>query len=139
MYCQERRAKIRDILEDRPAVSIGELMSELGASHTTVARDLQALADRGDIIRSRGGAMRAAMHHSPARRDPEKRIERLADTAEALLANGKIEEAHTYALLASVRLRLLDLEQDGRTAVDSRSSCSPKGEESKHVPHLAVR
>jgi DeoR/GlpR family transcriptional regulator of sugar metabolism len=52
MYCQERRAKIRDVLEDRPAVSIGELMSELGASHTTVARDLQALADHSEIIRS---------------------------------------------------------------------------------------
>jgi DeoR family fructose operon transcriptional repressor len=48
---------IRGILRDRSGTTLGELVEVLNVSAATVHRDLERLANSGDIIRVRGGAI----------------------------------------------------------------------------------
>lgn len=52
----ERRGLILDHLRRNGAASIQELADSLGASHSTIRRDLEALAAEGYLERSHGGA-----------------------------------------------------------------------------------
>jgi DeoR/GlpR family transcriptional regulator of sugar metabolism len=52
----ERRRRILEILRERGAVRAADLVPELGVSEVTVRRDLEALARRGLLDRSHGGA-----------------------------------------------------------------------------------
>ncbi|HEX5950341.1 MAG TPA: DeoR/GlpR family DNA-binding transcription regulator [Actinomycetota bacterium] len=52
----ERRRRILELLRERGAVRASDLVAELGASEITVRRDLEALARRGLLERSHGGA-----------------------------------------------------------------------------------
>lgn len=59
MIAQERLARIVEIVNDRGAVSVPELMEELDASESTIRRDLLKLDRVGRINKVHGGAMRA--------------------------------------------------------------------------------
>lgn len=52
----QRQALILEFVRGRGAVSIHEIAAQLGASPSTVRRDLQDLTDRGYLERTRGGA-----------------------------------------------------------------------------------
>src|SRR4030067_724338 len=52
----ERRRRILELLRERGAVRASDLVPELGVSEVTVRRDLEALARRGLLERSHGGA-----------------------------------------------------------------------------------
>ena len=52
----ERHRVIRKLVDERSIVSLADLVEILGASEATVRRDIGAMAERGDIIRIRGGA-----------------------------------------------------------------------------------
>jgi len=52
-----RRAKIRQLLNDRGSAGIVELARMFGVSEMTVRRDLAALAEDGQIMRTHGGAV----------------------------------------------------------------------------------
>jgi DeoR family fructose operon transcriptional repressor len=54
----ERQAYILRKLAVRPAISAAELAGELGCSRSTIQRDLRSLAERGEVERQFGGAMR---------------------------------------------------------------------------------
>lgn len=56
MLVDERRAKILQITEASGFISLQRLVSELGASESTVRRDLDFLDAQGHIQRTRGGA-----------------------------------------------------------------------------------
>ncbi len=56
MLPAQRQAFILDVVHERGAVSIQLLSDRLGASYSTVRRDLDELAKRGLIIRNHGGA-----------------------------------------------------------------------------------
>jgi len=56
MIVDERRSKILKIAEELGFVSLQRLVSELGASESTVRRDLEFLDSTGHIQRTRGGA-----------------------------------------------------------------------------------
>lgn len=56
MLPAQRQAFILDVIHERGAVSIQLLSDRLGASYSTVRRDLDELARRGLIIRKHGGA-----------------------------------------------------------------------------------
>jgi len=53
---QLRRAKILELLNQQGQGQIEELASQFGVSGMTIRRDLQDLADRGQVIRTHGGA-----------------------------------------------------------------------------------
>lgn len=52
-----RRRRIAELTEERGAVAIHELCRELNRSEATIRRDIRELGERGQIIRTRGGAM----------------------------------------------------------------------------------
>ncbi|MFO0977618.1 MAG: DeoR/GlpR family DNA-binding transcription regulator [Planctomycetaceae bacterium] len=56
MIVDERRSRILQIAEELGFVSLQRLVSELGASESTVRRDLEFLDASGHIQRTRGGA-----------------------------------------------------------------------------------
>lgn len=53
----ERRRRILELLAERGAVRVAELVELLGVSEFTIRRDLAALAERGAVERSHGGAV----------------------------------------------------------------------------------
>lgn len=55
MIERERHSAILGLLQDKPVVSVAELVTALGASAATVRRDIAALAAGGELRRVRGG------------------------------------------------------------------------------------
>lgn len=60
MLFEERAAKILAILNSRYTASIGVLAAELGASESTIRRDVTELDKQGRLKRIHGGAMKAS-------------------------------------------------------------------------------
>lgn len=58
MLVAERRSRIVEAVRSRGAVTIGELAEELDVSPMTVRRDVELLADAGEVEKVRGGATR---------------------------------------------------------------------------------
>jgi len=56
MLERERHRLIQKVVDERSIVSVGDLVELLGASEATVRRDINAMAERGEIKRVRGGA-----------------------------------------------------------------------------------
>jgi DeoR family transcriptional regulator, fructose operon transcriptional repressor len=57
MLADERRFRIREILEAQRTVSALELTRMLGVTSATIRRDLAVLEDQGLLVRSHGGAV----------------------------------------------------------------------------------
>lgn len=58
MLTQERFGKILEILENKGSATVAELMLALGASESTVRRDLNTLNAEGRLLKVHGGAMK---------------------------------------------------------------------------------
>src|SRR5271169_6804581 len=56
MILDQRRDEILQLIENKGFVSLQELVTKLGASESTVRRDLEYLDGIGQIRRTRGGA-----------------------------------------------------------------------------------
>jgi len=56
MLERERHNLILKLVEERSIVSVGDLLHLLGASEATIRRDINTLAERGEVKRIRGGA-----------------------------------------------------------------------------------
>ena len=56
MILDQRRGEILQLIEQHGFVSLQELVNKLGASESTVRRDLEYLDGIGQIRRTRGGA-----------------------------------------------------------------------------------
>ena len=56
---EERRRRILQLLEEKGRVTVDELVREFGVTTVTVRSDLDALAERGSLQRSHGGAVRS--------------------------------------------------------------------------------
>ena len=63
MLNEERKRKILELTNLKGSISINDLMKELGASESTVRRDLSSLDERGLIKKVHGGAI--ALDESP--------------------------------------------------------------------------
>jgi DeoR family ulaG and ulaABCDEF operon transcriptional repressor len=59
----ERHRLIRKLVDDRSVISVSDLVELLGASEATVRRDINTMAERGDIARIRGGAQSLRPRH----------------------------------------------------------------------------
>jgi DeoR family transcriptional regulator, aga operon transcriptional repressor len=57
MRADERRDRMLAVINDRAFVRVDELSSQFGVSKVTARNDLTVLAERGQILRIRGGAM----------------------------------------------------------------------------------
>src|SRR5690348_16850571 len=65
MLEKERHNLILKLVEERSIVSVGDLLDLLGASEATIRRDINALAERGEVKRIRGGAEAVRPRHQP--------------------------------------------------------------------------
>jgi DeoR family transcriptional regulator, fructose operon transcriptional repressor len=65
MLVDQRREEIMQLIEKHGYVSLHELVSRLGASESTVRRDLEHLDGIGQIRRTRGGAAYTGEHITP--------------------------------------------------------------------------
>lgn len=65
MLERERHHLIQKLVDERSIVSVGELVELLSASEATIRRDINAMAERGEIKRVRGGAEALRPRHRP--------------------------------------------------------------------------
>jgi len=65
MLERERHNLILKLVEERSIVSVADLLDLLGASEATIRRDINTLAERGEIKRIRGGAEAVRPRHQP--------------------------------------------------------------------------
>jgi DeoR family fructose operon transcriptional repressor len=66
-FAPERRERLRDIVRTRRAVRVEDLRAELGVSTATIRRDLDELAEAGQVRRVHGGAVSVDIHPIEAR------------------------------------------------------------------------
>ena len=135
MLEKERHNLILKLVEERSIVSVGDLLDLLGASEATIRRDINALAERGEVKRIRGGAEAVRPRHQPhlvgmpfaMSQDvsvPQKRAIARAAAAlivpgESIIINGgEISRQETYdrTLEADRAFPLLVLDGSGRFA-----------------------
>lgn len=64
MLTEERFAKILSILESMGSVTVQQLMTELGASESTIRRDLNTLDAEGQLTKVHGGAIQKSAGYS---------------------------------------------------------------------------
>lgn len=94
MLIVERRQRILDVTRARGVVSAQDLAAAVGTSEVTIRRDIRAMAEAGQLRRTRGGAMIApALAHEPS--SDEKALEasaekvRIAEVAAGLVTDGQ--------------------------------------------------
>ncbi len=94
MYLEERRQAILNLITDHGRVSVPDLSARFDVSEVTIRADLQALAERGLLVRTYGGAISATYNLQEIsllqRRQqhiPEK--QRIGAAGAALIADGE--------------------------------------------------
>jgi DeoR family transcriptional regulator, ulaG and ulaABCDEF operon transcriptional repressor len=65
MLERERHNLILKLVQERSIVSVSDLLDLLGASEATIRRDINTLAERGEVKRIRGGAEAVRPRHQP--------------------------------------------------------------------------
>jgi DeoR family ulaG and ulaABCDEF operon transcriptional repressor len=65
MLERERHNLILKLVRERSIVSVSDLLDLLGASEATIRRDINTLAERGEVTRIRGGAESVRPRHQP--------------------------------------------------------------------------
>jgi DeoR family transcriptional regulator of aga operon len=58
LLAEERRQKIQDVIDRNGRITVEEIAAKFKVSAVTARADLDVLSDRGDLIRSHGGAVR---------------------------------------------------------------------------------
>jgi DeoR family transcriptional regulator, aga operon transcriptional repressor len=103
----KRRAMILEHIRDQKAASIADLAAALGASASTVRRDLDYLEERGYIERTHGGAV--VQSQAPTRFEPEASIANETagrqKAAIAVVAFGRLSKGQTVLFDASSTVR----------------------------------
>jgi DeoR family fructose operon transcriptional repressor len=88
----ERRQTILQLIEKKGFVSLGQLMDLVGASDSTIRRDLEVLDGSGQIRRTRGGATyvgESLTSFDVRRTKATEQKERIAEAAAALVQTGE--------------------------------------------------
>ncbi|MBA7636115.1 Glucitol operon repressor [subsurface metagenome] len=109
----EREKEIVSLLAEDAAVSVSRLSEQLGVSAVTIRSDLNSLARKGILMRTRGGAF-PAFHPDVIIRQGLKTLEknRIAQAAAALIKDGDtvmIEAGTTISLIARYLLGKRDV------------------------------
>lgn len=92
MLVDERRQTILQVIEKKGFVTLNQLMELVGASDSTVRRDLEVLDGNGQIRRTRGGATyvgESLTSFDVRRTKARKQKERIAEAAAALVQPGE--------------------------------------------------
>src|SRR5437867_3797218 len=98
MIADERRSRMRELIARRGFVSLTELAAELGASESTVRRDLEFLDQAGQIRRTHGGAMAAGEAVSIPGFEERGRAGAVEKRAVGRVAAGMVADGETVLL-----------------------------------------
>ncbi len=98
MIQYERRLRILGLLSDDEVVYLDDLVDALGVSPSTVRRDVAALADAGDVIALRGGAVRRNDRLSELPSATKVQINKAAKNAIAAAAAALVTDGDTIYL-----------------------------------------
>jgi DeoR family fructose operon transcriptional repressor len=96
MLLDQRREEILQLIEKQGFVSLHELVSRLGASESTVRRDLEYLDAIGQIRRTRGGAAYVGEHLTPFEDRHERNLSEKQRIAKAVA--GEIQPGEAILL-----------------------------------------
>ncbi|MGZ8662760.1 MAG: DeoR/GlpR family DNA-binding transcription regulator [Actinomycetota bacterium] len=104
----ERRRHILELLREQGALRASELVAELGVSEITVRRDLEALAGRGLLERSHGGAslpggaspLNPVPEHAATKRAIGRAAAALVQSGETVFLNGGSTTLEVFRHLA---------------------------------------
>lgn len=100
----ERERRILDLLIDNPHIGVSEMSKQLEVSAVTVRSDFDDLAEKGYLIRTRGGALPAFHPEILARQKTNEDVKsRIAAAASLLIDDGDtimIEAGTTTSLIA---------------------------------------
>lgn len=118
----ERHRLIKKLVDERSIVSLADLVEIIGASEATLRRDINSLAERGQITRIRGGAQSRSPRHevhlvgspfklSQGQAAAEKRAigraaAKLINTGDSLIISGGTT---TYAMVEFLPTEGLDI------------------------------
>ena len=109
----EREKKIIDLLTENPHIGVNEMGRLLNVSSVTVRSDFDALAEKGYLIRTRGGALPAFHPDILARQKQRVNLKSaIAKKAASLINNGDtvmIEAGTTTALIGRYLLGKRDV------------------------------
>jgi DeoR/GlpR family transcriptional regulator of sugar metabolism len=94
---EERRQKILDLVSERGYISLAELAQTIGASESTLRRDLDYWDQQGFIRRTHGGAVLHDNHALPALEERASR-ELEEKRAIATVAAGRVRDGDTVLL-----------------------------------------
>lgn len=94
MYLEERRQEILNLVNTHGRVAVADLSAQFDVSEVTIRADLQALAERGLLVRTYGGAISAtyslqelSLLQRRQQHIPEK--QRIGAAGAALIADGE--------------------------------------------------
>lgn len=115
MLAEQRHQHILSRLAKDGALSVAELVRELGVSRETIRRDLRVLAERGLVVTTHGGALSAQRRepdldarqaeHAAAKRAIGLRAAQLVpDGASVVIDSGSTTQALARALMSHRRL-----------------------------------
>src|SRR5215510_8312515 len=118
----ERQRLILRLVHEHSVISVAQLVETLGASEATVRRDINALADAGQIRRIRGGAEALTPRHdahlvgvpfdlnrqvsAPQKRAIARAAAELITDGDSIIINGGTT---TFALVEFLAWRALDI------------------------------
>ena len=112
MLTEERYATILRILEEKKAVTVLELTQALGASESTVRRDLTALHQSGRLYKVYGGATAIDNSYTAAEDDMSTKRELYAEEKTAIARKAaSLVKPHDFVYLdaGSTTVRLIDI------------------------------
>jgi len=102
MLIVERQQRLLDMLRDKRSAELDDLAEALGVSSSTVRRDLDALAQRGLVERTHGGAVFRDTPGPPEPRQPTlfaRMTERIAEKQAIGRAAASLVQPHMTVLL----------------------------------------
>ena len=112
MYLEERRQAILKLTTDHGRVAVADLSAQFGVSEVTIRADLQALAERGLIVRTYGGAISATygLHELSLLQRRQQHIpekQRIGAAGAALVADGEAVflDSSSTALIVAQQLK----------------------------------
>lgn len=117
-----RRQRIIDLLQEQEFVSVKELADEFAMTEMSLRRDLNALADKGHIVRIRGGARRsrtaaASRQYAEAEQRNVQAKGQIARAAAALMRGEQTAFFYSGSTVARVASALDETQRSSLTIV----------------------
>ena len=100
-FADERQLEIARFVEEHGRARVAELADHFGVSTVTIRKDLDALADRGRVIRTHGGAIAPRVRRQDLTYDVRDQMQREEKSAIGALAAAQVSDGESIIIDAS--------------------------------------